>query len=419
MFTVKTFVNNGTIVIYLYDPRDIMFSTMIMGIEVPEINVDNVNNFKMDNNDISYYINIKRDIDDIGYFNAYILNKNKDIISNKFSISSFNANIYQINLFTDSVKEELECSSHKVSVEQVCSDDTSLSTVDNDESSCKLEEIKVNHNINATMDLNEKIKRLKQQTENKDTTKDSDSTKETGIKHISYASIAKQPPKEESIVKKTIKEFTPSIDIINKYERLQDIFKKFMEENVKNSPYDSIDFKKYLKNNNLSDFIPLLEYNMEVVEFYENIKNYHSDNPFPKEPFFEWASNYLYEKYPEYGVIFGEYSTKGLEYKKYIVYNIRKRNSIHYPNLQREQDFYEYEKNRAIQIISSHINKLDNDFEPFEFKDIGGVGCMYDLFFTRDVKDGILEKLEDHIRDTVFINFRVEYPMTPLVDYRK
>ena len=418
MYIVKTFVFNGVINVHLFNENDITYTKILMGIEIPINNImNNTNRFKLMNNDNTIYIDITVDEDDQGYFNGIILNKNKEITSPKFSISPFNANIYHIDLFnhpiskkevtTEFIPEEISIQKDIITETIVSKEETvASSTVRPSNLNDRIEQLKKAIKVpsKSTSDINKRLEEIK---------------KSTNV--VSYASIAKQGISEEDKPVEQqhseIIEFVPSIEILHKYERCQEIFKTFIKDVVLKSQYDSDSFKQYLIKNKFFDYIPLLEYNRAVVDFYNDIKNNPKDGSFPTEPFFEWASYYVRKNYPRHGVIFGEYSGKGYENRKFIVYDISKRRNSCYPKLAREESFYESEKNRAVQIISSYINELEDGFSPFEFKDIPGIACMYDLLNLADIKHGILNNLEEETKRMVYINFKIQYPDTPKVMY--
>jgi hypothetical protein len=381
---------------------------------------------------------------DTGHFNAIILDKNKEIISPPFSISPFNSNTYHIDLFNDDITDVRtndyndENQFNDEYEQDILESQTTLSECSKNSSKSKtqliMDAIKVpldkdtikvpldkdtikvpldKDTIKVPLDMNQRIEQLKKN------------------KISSYASVAKQSIKEEPedveiVLKETkapSKEKEPekkvglTINHLHNYERLENVFKTFINDVVEKGQSDTFDFKHYLNKINCSNFIPLLEYNQDVIDFYENIKQNHSHASFPPESFFDWASSFLRKEYPEFGVVFGEFSNKGFEYRKFIVYHIESRRSKSYPKLAREPEFYMSEKNRVAKIISSYINNLKDGFEPFEFKDIPEVGSLCDLFISYHVKTAIMSKLSNDIRNMIFINFRTEYPVTPEVMY--
>ena len=413
-YIVKTFIFGGNVIVHFFNEDDISYTRILMGIEIPINNIMNNNNtLKLMNNDNLIYINITVDEDDEGYFYGVILDKKKEIISSKFSISPINANIYHIDIFNSTMNKEIITES--IQEEIIVKKEIIPEEV-------KKEITKTSSSVQS-MNLNDRIEQLKKAIKvPSQTPVNNEKSKEVKKNNTvpSYASIAKHGISEEDLSDKEttdIPEFVPSIEILHKYGRCQEIFKTFIKDVVLKSQYDSDSFKLYLIKNKFTDYIPLLEYNKSVVDFYNDVKRNHEDGSFPEEPFFEWASSFVRKNYPKYGVIFGEYSMKGYENRKFIVYNIEKRRNSCYPKLARTEEFYEFEKNRTIQIISRYINDLEDGFTPFEFKDIPGVGCMYDLFNLVEIKHGILNKLEEHISNMIYINFIVDYPNTPKVDY--
>jgi hypothetical protein len=416
MYIVKTFILNSNFITVNLSKENM---SNFMGVEIPIINIMNgINIFKIMNNECLIYIKIILDTVDTGHFNATILDKNKEIISPEFSISPFNSNIYHIDLFNDDITDARtndysdehfdESQEHHFNDDQDILESQTILSQSSKNSKSKTQLIM--EAIKVPLDMNQRIEQLKKNKLN------------------SYASVAKQAVSEEveivsketkspSKEKEPEKKVSLSIQHLHKYDRLETVFKTFIEDVVEKGQSDTFDFKQYLNKINCSDFIPLLEYNQEVIDFYENIKENHSHSSFPTETFFERASTFLRKEHPEFGVVFGEFSSKGFEYRKFIVYHIESRRSKSYPKLAREPEFYMSEKNRVAKIISSYINNLKDGFEPFEFKDIPEVCSMCDLFFSYDVKTAIMSKLSTDIRNMIFINFRTEYPGTPEVMY--
>ena len=210
MVAIKTFILYSTIHVHIFN--DITFSKMLMGSEFPIINIINGNNMsKLMINDYVLYIQITEDIDDNGYFNVIILNKNKDIISPKFSINPFNASIYDMNieLFSKIIDDNISLVTndenqyehhyeHQYDQNEDAKSEFNIS-VDKE----KTEKVKdaimnpssIEQKSNSSIDINERIKQLmntKGATSSATNSTTKSATNSITKSATSYASIAKK-----------------------------------------------------------------------------------------------------------------------------------------------------------------------------------------------------------------------------------
>ena len=434
MAVIKTFVGYGTVVCVLFF-SDCSFSKLLMGCEIPIDNIFNgKNKTKLMINDFVIYIQVTKDEEDDDYFNFVLLNKDEKIITPKYSINMTNAaSIYDINI--DFINRGNDDAMSFVTECDIMNEERSNVSIHKENTELLKEFLK------SPSPVTEKVSEIIENDEQKPitpvTVNINDRIAEIKNK-LSYASVAANgnvsnlSDEEKSITKemttdseKTVTNTELSIlDIQEKTELAQ---KKFIDsiKTMMLNEWEYYDLKNDFKNIGCFD---LLKYNPDTVQFYEDFKLNWFDSPLPKEHFFEWAQSYLRKNHPHLAVVFGEFSSKGENFNKYIIYDIEKRKSKSYPRLDRgrdNKDFIQSEKEKAIKIITNYINNLQDGFEPFEFRDIPGVGAMFDLFyiFGKDFKS-ILKSIDYDVRTMIYIDFGseqnpIQYPCTPRVEYNK
>jgi hypothetical protein len=435
MVAIKTFIFNGFINIQILNSH---FPKIIMGTEIPIINFSQIKEImsKFIINDNVIYIKISEDIDDVGYFNAILLNANKESISPKFTINPFNSNMYDfdIDIFNNN-DDNVSC---------MTSDTKSGNISINKEKTDKIKDAIMN---STSLDLNKIVNQAKSSSKPPPKQNLNDMISQAKQKKVkqsdkpkSYASIVKDKDEESAFNEVTTDtEGTADTEISieniqEKTELAQNTFIKCVEKFIQNNN-NYFDLKPEFKK---IECFSLLKYTLDSVKFYENIRKNHKDSPLPKEHFFEWCQAYLRKNNPHLAVVFGEFSARGEESNKFLIYDIEKRESKSFPRLDRgrneNKDFLQYEKERVIEIICDYIYSFREDFdefEPIECKDIPGLGAMFDIFYiptcAKDIKYNILKNMKEmdyDISQKMYIDFGsfqkpLQYPETPKLNINK
>jgi len=435
MVGIKTFIFNGFINIQIlngYCPK------IIMATEIPIVNFSQIKEImsKFIINDNVIYIKISEDIDDVGYFTSILLNANKESISPKFTINPFNSNMYEfdIDIFNNN-DDNVSCmtsdtKSGNISIDKEKTDkikDAIMNSTSLDLNKI-VNQAKSSSKAPSKQNLNDMISQVKQKL-----VKQSDKPK-------SYASIVKDKDNEDNFNEVTTDtEGTADTEISieniqEKTELAQNTFIKCLKKFIQ-SDNNYFDLKPEFKKVGCFN---LLKYTLDSVKFYENIRKNHNDSPLPKEHFFEWSQAYLRKNYPHLAVVFGEYSAKGEEYNKFLIYDIDKRESRSFPRLDRgrneNKDFLKHQTDTAIKSICNYIRLFIEDFDEFEAiecKDIPGLGPMFDIFYiptcAKDIKYNVLKNMKEmdgDISQKMYIDFGsfqkpLQYPDTPRLNINK
>lgn len=247
--------------------------------------------------------------------------------------------------------------------------------------------------------------------------------RETKPSYVNVAAASADKVPEEKVVSQQATSVNDEHrEFIINYRRLKHIFISFVEK-IPTSKFWCHDFKIHLRKNSASNeetlnlFMDILEHNMEMIEKISSIKKIYPKGDI-QMTFYEWVLEYITKEYPQLGAIFGRYNEKYSE-RQFIVYKLDSDKMYKYPSMWRDDEFFNIEMNRTIDVVLDIVNELKDGFEPFELGSVRELKTVIDLFYRHETKNAILEGLDEEIKNMVYIDFNCKYPSTPLVTYQR